>query len=119
MATVTAYPDSVWDPRVTKQRLSLSLLASLLAHALAIALLAGALQPLELPPLAHPGQISPLEIALVGLRPITFNAPPKTPLLAAKLPKPQLPSPQKPVEVTPMPSLPPTSSAERRIAARD
>ena len=112
MATVTAYSDSTWSPRASKQRMSVSLVASLLAHAFAIALLAGVLKPLDLPPLARPGQISPLEIALVGLRPIAFEPPPETPVLAAELPSKEPPLPEKPVDVKPTPPLPPTSSAQ-------
>ena len=121
MATATAYPDGVWDPRTSRQRLSLSLLLSLLAHVLAIALLAGAFQPLDLPPLARPGQISPLQIALVELRPIAFDPPPETPVLAADLPTPEAPLPQKPLELKPTPPPPPASSTrlDPRLAARD
>jgi len=111
MATVAAYPDSMWGQRASKQRLSVSLVASLLAHALAIALLTGVLQPVELTPLARPGQISPLEIALVGLRPIAFDPPPETPVLAAELPSIEPPLPEKPVDTKPTPPVPPNASA--------
>jgi hypothetical protein len=113
MATVTAYPDDVWGPRATKQRLSVFLAASLLAHLCVIALITGMLQPLELKPLARPGQISPLEIALIRLRPIAFDPPPETPVLAAELPSTEPPLPAKAVDMKPIPPVPPIAEARR------
>jgi outer membrane biosynthesis protein TonB len=64
--------------RATRQRLSLSMLASVLVHALAIAMLVGLLAPFPIA-LDRLGGTSPLKVALVDQKPILFSPPPETP----------------------------------------
>jgi hypothetical protein len=66
----------------TRRRLSWSLVASVAAHALVIAVLAGLLQPLIMLPMNRIGRPVPLDVTLVAQRPIPFSAPPETPDVA-------------------------------------
>lgn len=85
-----------------KQRLSLSLAASLLVHALAIAVLVGLLQPIPTA-LSRLGSVAPIAVAIVGRQPILFSSPPEIPPTFAELPL-------APRPVVPTPLLPPVQA---------
>ena len=72
--------------RVSKRRLSWSLVASLAVHALAITVLAAMLQSSLMSPASRVGVPLPIEVALVAQRPIAFSAPPEMPQQASELP---------------------------------
>jgi hypothetical protein len=86
MTTVTASMLGFRAPRDTGQRLRLSLALSVVAHLLVIAMLAGLLKPMWTPILGRAGQALPIEVAIVGVRPIAFAAPPEAPASATELP---------------------------------
>jgi outer membrane biosynthesis protein TonB len=86
MTTVTAtLPGSHTQPD-TRQRLVLSLAMSVVTHVLVIAMFAGLLKPMLMPVPGRVGQALPIEVALVGVRPIAFTAPPEAPTLATEVP---------------------------------
>ncbi len=101
--------------RATKQRLSLSLAASLLVHALAIAMLVGLLAPFPIA-LSRLGSTGPLKVALVERQPILFSAPPETPPTLDQPPlaaRPIVPEPALPIAQA-QPTLPPTDKLKQR-----
>jgi hypothetical protein len=86
MTTVTAFMPDSRMARDTGQRLTLSLALSLITHLIVIALFAGLLKPMLTPVTGRVGQAVPIEVALVGVRPIAFTAPPEVPAMATELP---------------------------------
>lgn len=86
MATVTASMPGHRAPRETGRRLRLSLALSLIAHLVAITMLAGLLKPLWMPDSGRAGQALPIEVAIVAVRPIAFAAPPEEPVLVPEVP---------------------------------
>ena len=86
MTTVTAFMPGSQMPRDTGQRLTLSLALSIVAHVVVIAMFAGLLKPMLTPVPGRVGQALPIEVALVGVRPIAFTAPPEAPAMATELP---------------------------------
>ena len=86
MTTVTAFMADPRTARDTGQRLTLSLALSVIAHVIVIALFAGLLRPMLAPVSGRVGQALPIEVALVGVRPIAFTAPPEAPAQATELP---------------------------------
>jgi hypothetical protein len=85
MTTVTAFMAGSRMQRDTGQRLTLSLALSVVAHVVVIAIVAGLLKPTLTPVLGRVGQALPIEVALVGIRPIAFAAPPEAPPMASDL----------------------------------
>ena len=86
MTTVTAFMPGSQMQRDTGQRLTLSLALSVVTHVVVIAIFAGLLKPTLTPVLGRVGQALPIEVALVGVRPIAFTAPPEAPPMATELP---------------------------------
>jgi hypothetical protein len=86
MTTVTAALSGFPKLRDNGQRLTLSLVLSIVAHIVVIAMFAGLLKPMLTPIAGRTGQALPIEVALVGLRPIAFTAPPEAPPMASELP---------------------------------
>src|SRR5437763_16320547 len=78
-----------------KQRLSLSFVASVGVHALAIAILVGLLESMPMP-LSRLGSAPSIQVALVGQPSIRFAPPPEAPPLAAELPVAPRPGPPPP-----------------------
>ena len=85
MTTVTAFMTGSPMQRDTGQRLTLSLALSVVAHVVVIAIVAGLLKPTLTPVLGRVGQALPIEVALVGIRPIAFAAPPEAPPMASEI----------------------------------
>jgi hypothetical protein len=111
MTSVTAFMPGPAPTRETGQRLSVSLALSVLAHVILIAIFAGLLKPLLNVVPGRVGQALPIEVALVGVRPIAFQAPPETPATATEAPT----SPQ-PMNAAATMSAPPPFPAQRAIA---
>jgi hypothetical protein len=107
MTSVTAFMPGPRQQRETGQRLSVSLALSLAAHVIAIAIFAGLLKPMFTTVPGRSGQALPIEVALVGVRPIAFQAPPESPPAATESPAP----PQAMSAVAPAPTAPPPSPA--------
>jgi Gram-negative bacterial TonB protein C-terminal len=85
MTSVTAFMPGPRTSRRASQRLSISFALSIIAHAILIAMFAGLLQPMLTPLAGRVGQALPIEVALVGVRPIAFAAPPEVPATAVDL----------------------------------
>jgi hypothetical protein len=89
------------------RRLSWSLAASVAAHALLIAILAGLLQPLLMLPMNRLGRPVPLDVTLVAQqRAIPFAAPPETPEVASVPALAERAHVEKPSEQKPRPPSP-------------
>src|SRR5207237_7245650 len=95
----------------TEQRLSLSVLASILLHALAIIMLASLLSELSASSPPRGPASAAIEVAIVAARPIPFSAPPEEPVLATELPAP-MESPAR----EPAPDPPPPAPANALVA---
>ena len=100
MTTVTATLPGFRTQSSTRQRLTLSLALSVVAHVVVIAMLAGLLNPVLISVPGRVGQVLPIEVALVGVKPIAFTAPPEAPAFATEVPI-------APQAVGSAPSLPP------------
>ena len=102
MTTVTAFMSDSRMPRDTGRRLTVSLALSITVHVIVIALFAGLLKPMLTPVAGRVGQALPIEVALVGVRPIAFTAPPESPAMATEVPT-------APQSIGPAPSSQPVS----------
>lgn len=111
MSSVTAFMPGPRPPRDTGQRLSVSFALSLIAHAIVIAIFAGLLKPLLSAVPGQVGQALPIEVALVGVRPIAFQAPPETPPTVTE----PSTAPQPISAAAAIPATPPPSPAQRAI----
>jgi outer membrane biosynthesis protein TonB len=107
MTIVTAFlPGSRMSPE-TGQRLTVSLALSIAAHVIVIAMFAGLLRPMLMPVPGRVGQALPIEVALVGVRPIAFTAPPESPAMATEVPIAPQPDGSVPsLQPAPLPSPP-------------
>src|SRR5438552_2129398 len=114
MTSVTASLPGFPAPRDTGQRLTLSLALSVAAHLVVIAMLAGLLKPLLTPVLGRVGQALPIEVAIVGVRPIAFTAPPEAPAPASELPM----APQRPGSAPALRPAPPLSPPDAEVPAQ-
>jgi hypothetical protein len=116
MTTVTAFMPGSPMRRDTGHRLTLSLALSVVTHVVVIAIVAGLLKPTLTPVLGSLGQALPIEVALVGVRPIAFAVPPEAPPMASELsiaPQPMGSAPSS--RPTPLPS---PKQAEVNVPAR-
>src|SRR6202051_4761294 len=86
MTTVTATLPGFRTQPNTRQRLTLSLALSVVAHVVVIAMLAGLLNPVLISVPGRVGQVLPIEVALVDVKPIAFTAPPEAPAFAPEVP---------------------------------
>jgi hypothetical protein len=86
MTTVTAFMPGSSLPQDSGQRLTVAFALSVIAHVILIAMFAGLLEPMLAPIPGRIGQALPIEVALVGVRPIAFTAPPESPAMATELP---------------------------------
>jgi outer membrane biosynthesis protein TonB len=86
MTTVTATLPGFRTQPSMRQRLTLSLALSVVAHAVVIAMFAELLKPVLISIPGRVGQALPIEVALVGVKPIAFTAPPEAPALATEVP---------------------------------
>jgi outer membrane biosynthesis protein TonB len=86
MATVTATVPGFRTRPDTPQRLTFWLALSVVAHLVAIAMFTGLLEPVLTPVPGRLGQALPIEVAIVGVRPIAFAAPPEVPPQPTALP---------------------------------
>jgi hypothetical protein len=87
MTSVTAFMPGPRAARDAGQRLTVSLALSILAHVIVIAIFAGLLKPMLTPVPGRTGQALPIEVALVGVRPIAFTAPPESPAMVSEVPE--------------------------------
>jgi outer membrane biosynthesis protein TonB len=86
MTTVTATLPGFRTQPNTRQRLTLSLALSVATHVVVIAIFAGLLKPVLISVPGRVGQALPIEVSLVGVKPIAFTAPPEAPTLATEVP---------------------------------
>jgi hypothetical protein len=107
MTTVTAFMPALRVPRDAGQRLTVSLALSIIAHVIVIAMFAGLLAPMLTPVPGRVGQTLPIEVALVGVRPIAFTAPPEAPEQATEVPSAPQPSGAAPPSRPLSPPTPP------------
>jgi Gram-negative bacterial TonB protein C-terminal len=114
MTSVTASVPGFRAPRDPGQRLTLSLALSVAAHLIVIAMLAGLLEPLLTPVLGRVGQALPIEVAIVGVRPIAFTAPPEAPAPASELPM----APQRPGSAPALRTAPVLSPPQAEVPAQ-
>jgi hypothetical protein len=110
MTTVTAYMPGPGALRESGPRLTVSLALSLAAHVIVIAMFAGLLKPMLNPVAGRVGQALPIEVALVGVRPIAFTPPPESPAMATELPAPPQPSGAAPLASATSPPSPPKAA---------
>jgi hypothetical protein len=104
MTTVTAALPGFRTQPTTHQRLTLSLVLSVVAHVVVIAMFAELLKPVLSSVPGRVGQALPIEVALVVVQPIAFTAPPEAPALATEVPI----SPQAVPSSRPAPAPSPT-----------
>ena len=114
MSTVTSFLLDRRSPREPTQRFGIALGLSVIAHIILIAMFAELLKPLFKPLAGHVGQALPIEVALVGVRPIPFAAPPEVPEVAAEVST--GPTPAAVEAVSPVPP-PPASPPRASVAA--
>jgi hypothetical protein len=128
MTTVTAYMPGPSVLQDSGQRLTVSLALSVIAHVILIAMFAGLLKPMLTPVPGRVGQALPIEVALVGVRPIAFTAPPESPAMATELPiapqtmgaAPTLPAtPPSPPKASPSVNAPPLGVSVQADANAD
>ena len=110
MTTVTAYMPGPSVLQDSGRRLTVSLALSIAAHVIVIAMFAGLLKPMLTPVAGRVGQPLPIEVALVGVRPIAFTAPPESPATATELPIPPQPMGAAPSLSATSPPYPPKTA---------